>query len=113
MLLKSKQDYIETLANNQKPPNLSCIDYWNTLKSFIKPAHTSSEIPPLHQNGCYVSDSTEKANILNNNRYCSSKDDNLFFAAHWLSWSWDVLYYRNGNYQNLTTICLYCRFKVV
>ena len=63
---KSKQDYIETLSNKQKTPKISSKDYWNTLKSFIKPAQSSSEIPLLHQNGCYVSDSTEKANLSNN-----------------------------------------------
>ena len=66
LLRKSKQDSIETLANKLKSPNLSSKDYWNTLKSFIKPAQSSSEIPPLHQNGSYVSDSTEKAYLLNN-----------------------------------------------
>ena len=65
LLRKSKQDYTESLANKLKTSNLSSKDYWNTLKSFIKPAQSSSEIPPLHQNGCYVSDSTEKANLLN------------------------------------------------
>ena len=65
LLRKSKQDYTESLANKLKSSNLSSKDYWNTLKSFIKPAQSSSEIPPLHQNGCYVSDSTDKANLLN------------------------------------------------
>ena len=58
--------YIETQANQLKSPNLSSKDYWNTLKYFINPTQSSSEIPPLHQNGCYVSDSTEKATLLNN-----------------------------------------------
>ena len=66
LLQKSKQDYIETLANKLKSPNLSSKVYWNTLKSFIKPGQSSLGIPPLHQNGCYVLDSTEKANLLNN-----------------------------------------------
>ena len=65
LLRKSKQDYTESLANKLKTSNLSSKDYWNTLKSFIKPAQSSSEIPPLHQNGCYVLDSTEKTNLLN------------------------------------------------
>ena len=65
LLLKSKQDYTESLANRLVSSNLSSKDYWNTLKIFIKPAQSSSEIPPLHQNGCYVTDSTEKANLLN------------------------------------------------
>ena len=65
MLRKSKQEYTESLANKLKSSNLSSKDYWNTLKSFIKPTQSSSEIPTLHQNGCYVSDSTEKANLLN------------------------------------------------
>ena len=65
LLRKSKQEYTESLANKLKKSNLSSKDYWNTLKSFIKPAQSSSEIPPLQQNGCYVSDSTEKANLLN------------------------------------------------
>ena len=65
MLRKSKQDYTESLANKLKTSNISSKDYWNTHISFIKPAQSSSELPPLHQNGCYVSDSTEKANLLN------------------------------------------------
>ena len=63
MLRKSKQDCTESLANKLK--SSSSKDYWNTLKSFIKPTQSSLEIPALHQNGCYVSDSTEKANLLN------------------------------------------------
>ena len=63
LLRKSKQDYTDSLANKLEISNLSSKDYWNTLKAFIKPAQSSSEIPPLHQNGCYVSDSTEKANL--------------------------------------------------
>ena len=66
LLRKSKQDYIETLANKLKSPNLSSYDYWNTFKSFINPAQSSSKIPPLHQNRSYVSESTAKANLLNN-----------------------------------------------
>ena len=65
LLQKSEQDYTESLANKFKSSNLSSKDYWNTLKSFIKPSQSSSEIPPLHKNGCYVSDSTDKANLLN------------------------------------------------
>ena len=64
-LRKSKQDYTESLASKLESSNLSSKDYWNTLKSFIKPVQSSSEIPPLHQNGSYVSDSTDKANLLN------------------------------------------------
>ena len=65
LLREYKQDYTESLANKLKSSNLSSRDYWNTLKSFIKPTQSSPEIPPLHQNGCYVSDSTDKVNLLN------------------------------------------------
>lgn len=63
-LRRSKQNYIDSLANKLKSPNLTSKDYWKTLKSYIKPTKTST-IPPLYQNDIYVSDNTEKSNLLN------------------------------------------------
>ena len=63
-LRRSKQHYIDSLANKLKSPNLTSKDYWKTLKSFIKPTQTST-IPPQYQNDIYVSDNTEKSNLLN------------------------------------------------
>ena len=39
-LRKAKQEYVKSLANKLKTPNLSTQDYWKTLKSFIKPSQT-------------------------------------------------------------------------
>ena len=64
-LRKAKQEYVKSLANKLKTPNLSTQDYWKTLKSFIKPSQTSS-IPPLYHENVYVADTNEKANLLNN-----------------------------------------------
>ena len=64
-LRKSKNEYVSSLANKLKTPNLSSKDYWKTLKSFIKPSQTSS-IPQLYHNNEYIGDTDEKANLLNN-----------------------------------------------
>ena len=63
---KSKKDYINSLATKPKSKNLTAKHYWKTLKSFIKPTLTSTT-PPLYDNETYVFDSTEKANLFNNN----------------------------------------------
>ncbi|MCG8048840.1 MAG: reverse transcriptase domain-containing protein [Candidatus Thiodiazotropha endolucinida] len=65
LLRKSKQNYIDSLALKLKSNTLTSKDYWKTLKSFIKPTQ-SSTIPPLYHNSTYVSDSVEKADLLNN-----------------------------------------------
>ncbi|MCG8033229.1 MAG: hypothetical protein JAZ03_13755 [Candidatus Thiodiazotropha taylori] len=64
LLRKSKQNYIASLANKLKTNNLSVQDYWKTLKSFIKPSQNSS-IPPLVKDNVYISEDSEKANLLN------------------------------------------------
>ena len=63
-LRRPRQHYIDSLANKLKSPNFTSKDYWKTLKSFIKSTQTST-IPPLYQNDIYVSDNTEKSNLLN------------------------------------------------
>ena len=64
-LRKAKQEYIRSLAYKLKTSNLSLQDYWRTLKSFIKPSQTST-IPPLFHENAYISDTNEKANLINN-----------------------------------------------
>ena len=64
LLRKSKQDYIDSLANKLKGPNLSSSDYWKTLKSFINSSN-STAIPPLLHDDTYYSDNVAKANFLN------------------------------------------------
>ena len=64
LLRKSKQDYIDSLANKLKGPNLSSSDYWKTLKSFINSSN-STAIPPLLHDDTYYSDNAAKANFLN------------------------------------------------
>ena len=69
-LRRSKQHYIDSPANKFMSPNLTSKDCWKTLKPFIKPTQTSTT-PPLYQNDIYVSDNTEKSNLLN--EYCAQQ----------------------------------------
>lgn len=64
LIRKSKQNHIASLANKLKTTNLSVQDYWKTLKAFIKPSNTST-IPPLLNDNVYISEDSEKANLLN------------------------------------------------
>ena len=56
---------IASIANKLKTTNLTTQDYWKTLKTFIKPSQTST-IPPLLNENVYISEDSEKANLLNN-----------------------------------------------
>ena len=53
-----------SLADKLKSSSLATSDYWKTLKSFIKPSVDTS-IPPIFHNGSYISDSSDKAKLLN------------------------------------------------
>ncbi|MCG7883757.1 MAG: reverse transcriptase family protein [Candidatus Thiodiazotropha endolucinida] len=64
LLRKLKREYFTSLAEKLKTSNLSSSDYWKTLKSFIKPT-TNSSIPPIFNDGSYVSDNNKKAKLLN------------------------------------------------
>ena len=64
LLRKLKKEYFTSLAEKLKISNLSSSDYWKTLKSFIKPT-TNSSIPPIFDEGSYISDSNKKAKLLN------------------------------------------------
>ena len=63
-LRKSKKEYFKSLADKLKSSSLATSDYWKTLKSFIKPSVDAS-IPPIFHNGSYISDSSDKAKLLN------------------------------------------------
>ena len=63
-LRKSKKEYFKSLADKLKSASLATSDYWKTLKSFIKPSVNTS-IPPICYNGSYISDSSDKAKLLN------------------------------------------------
>ena len=63
-LRKSKKEYMESLAEKLKMPNLSPSDYWKTLKSFIKPANKTT-IPPINHDDVFIADSKQKAKLLN------------------------------------------------
>ena len=63
-LRKSKKEYFKSLADKLKSSSLATSDYWKTLKSFIKPSVDTS-IPPIIHNGSYISDSSDKAKLLN------------------------------------------------
>ena len=61
----SKQHYLDQLSSKLKSKPLSSNDWWNTLKTFIKPLSKSS-VPTLEKDGHVYSDDTDKANLLNN-----------------------------------------------
>ena len=63
-LRKSKKEYFKSLADKLKSSSLVTSDYLKTFKSFIKPSVDTS-IPPIFHNGSYVSDSSDKAKLLN------------------------------------------------
>ena len=63
-LRKSKKEYFKSLVDRLKSSSLATSDYWKTLKSFIKPSVDTS-IPPIFHNGSYISDSSDKAKLLN------------------------------------------------
>ena len=65
LLRKCKQNYIASLANKLKTTDLTTQDYWKTLKAFIKPSQTST-IPPVRNDNVYISEDSEKANLLSN-----------------------------------------------
>ena len=63
-LRKSKKEYFKSFADKLKSSSLVTSDYWKTLKSFIKPSVDTS-IPHIFHNGSYISDSSDKAKLLN------------------------------------------------
>ena len=56
---KAKNEEIDKLKNKLKDPNKCQIDWWKTLKNFIKPDQVSS-IPPLKSNGTIYCDDEQK-----------------------------------------------------
>ena len=64
MIRLSKQNHIDTLAENLKSENLSSGDWWPTLKHFISLGQKST-LPPLQSNDELIIDDFEKANLLN------------------------------------------------
>ena len=65
LIRRSKQTYLERLAEKLKCNDLSSRDWWSTLKGFICPNKTKT-IPPLHSNGNIITETIDKANLLNN-----------------------------------------------
>ena len=65
LIRSSKQSYVNKLAEKLQSNELSSRDWWSTLKGFISPGKVKS-IPPLKSDGNIVTESTEKANLLNN-----------------------------------------------
>ena len=65
LIRRSKQTYLEKLAEKLKCNDLSSRDWWSTLKGFICPNKTKT-IPPLHSNGNIITETIDKANLLNN-----------------------------------------------
>ena len=61
---KSKKEYFKSLADKLKSASLATSYYWITPKSFIKPSVNTS-VPPICHNGSYISDSSDKAKLLN------------------------------------------------
>ena len=65
LIRRSKQTYLEKLAEKLKCNDVSSRDWWSTLKGFICPNKTKT-IPPLHSNGNIITETIDKANLLNN-----------------------------------------------
>ena len=64
LIRQCKKQYYENLANKLHESNVSCKDWWKILKSFIK-QNDKSQIPTLSSEDKSISDSTEKADLLN------------------------------------------------
>ena len=63
-LRKSKKECFKSLADKRKSSSPATSAYWKILKSFIKPSVDTSILPIFH-NGSYISDSSDKAKLLN------------------------------------------------
>ena len=64
LIRKSKETYYNNLANKLKSRNLSQKDWWKTLKAFIS-SDSKPSVPPLVNNDHLLTDSEQKANLLN------------------------------------------------
>ena len=72
---EAKVNHFKKLATNLQNGNLSPKDWWKITKQFLK-QNKDNEIPPLSNNGIFLSDPQDKATLLNS-YFCeqSSVDD--------------------------------------
>ena len=64
MIVHAKESYYLKLGKNLSDPNQGTKTYWSTLKRVIKKKNVSN-IPPLLENGVFVTNVQDKAHILN------------------------------------------------
>ena len=64
LIRQSKRDYQENLALKLKSSEHSSRDWWKVLKSFLR-QNENSQIPTLYNNNCCATNSSEKADLLN------------------------------------------------
>ena len=64
LIRQTKKLYYENLAIKLKESEVSCKDWWKTLKSFIK-QNDNSQIPTLISENKTITDTYEKADLLN------------------------------------------------
>ena len=62
----ARSQHTDKLANKLKDPNITSTDFWKVLKTFSNKSSTTNSIPPLKHNDTYITDDTEKADLLNN-----------------------------------------------
>ena len=65
MLISSKREYFEKMANKLNTNVTSSRDWWKLLKTFITTTK-SSNIPPMENNNEIYTEDKEKSKLLNN-----------------------------------------------
>ena len=63
MILKAKEEYFHRLGRELSDPHLGIKSYWSTLNRLISKKTTN--IPPLLENGLFITNVQAKANLLN------------------------------------------------
>ncbi len=65
LIRSARKSYDDKLSDSLGDRTLQSKDWWKTLKCFIAPDKPKADIPPLYNNGQYLSDGNDKANVLN------------------------------------------------
>ena len=65
MITTAKDNYFASLGRKLSNPNIGIKKYWSTVNRIINKKNVSN-IPPLIENGIFVTNFQEKANIFNN-----------------------------------------------
>ena len=82
MITAAKDNYFASLGRKLSNPNIGLKKYWSTLNRIINKKNVS-DIPPLIENGIFVTNFQEKANIFNNHfvQQCSLNITRVFFPG--------------------------------